>query len=323
MKVQYQEIKMRPESIRMIEVANKIIDSYQAQGYSLSLRQVYYQFVARDLFPDDRTWRWTGSKWVRDPKGTKNADPNYKWLGDLINNGRLAGLLDWDAIEDRTRNLQGLSHWSSPAEIMRSAYSSFKIDKWADQPNRIEVWVEKDALVGVLERVCNRHDVSYFACRGYVSQSEMWGAAQRLLGYVQDGQDVHILHLGDHDPSGIDMSRDIEDRLGLFMGEDSSSVTINRLALNWDQVEQYSPPPNPAKATDARFISYQRQFGDESWELDALEPSVIDALIGDQILDLRDDDLWDTKKAEEADHVQSLRRAASHWPQVAEYLATL
>lgn len=301
MKQQFAEIRFRSDTLAAIETANRIINEYRRQGYQLTLRQLYYQHVARGLI--------------------ENTERSYKRLGEMISNGRLAGLIDWDAIEDRTRNLRGVSHWDDPAQIINATYHSFRMDKWEVQPNRIEVWVEKDALVGVLQRVCTRHDVNYFSCRGYVSQSEMYAAARRLAQYLRAGQEVHILHLGDHDPSGLDMTRDIRDRLDMFL--EGMGIDINRLALNWDQIEQYNPPPNPAKATDARFEGYAAEFGYESWELDALEPSVIESLIERHILQLRDDLLWHEKVQEENTHRNLLQQASKSWDDVVEYLETL
>lgn len=275
-KIPYIIKRLSKSSRYAIAQANTIIEEYTAQGYDLTLRQVYYKFVARDLFPDDRKWAWNGSKWVHSLGGTKNAEPNYKWLGSLINDGRLCGLIDWDYIVDRTRNLHSLAHWKGAKDRLNSAANTFRIDKWVKQPCRVEVWIEKDALAGVFERVCDELQVPFFSCRGYTSQSEMWGASQRLLRYVEAGQHPVILHFGDHDPSGMDMTRDITDRMRMFMGE---RMTINRLALNMSQVEEYEPPPNPAKMGDSRAPWYVELLGDESWELDALEPAVLNELV--------------------------------------------
>ncbi len=299
MKKKYQDIKFRTDTLKVIEQANTIIEEYSRLGYLLTLRQLYYQFVARGL--------------------RENTERSYKQLGGIISDGRLAGLIDWSSIQDRTRNVRGLSHWDSPADIMRGAYQGYQIDKWARQPNYIEVWVEKDALVGVVEQPCNEHDVRYFACRGYVSQSEMYDAAQRIIRQLRNDKEVHILHLGDHDPSGIDMTRDIMDRITLFL-DYHGYADINRLALNFDQVEVYTPPPNPAKVTDSRFIKYQEEHGDESWELDALEPQVIESLIEEQILSLRDEDLWEEACKEEEHQKELLRKASEHWGDVAKFL---
>lgn len=329
MKICYQKRDFSAGSLAVIKRANDILEDYAAQGYDLTLRQLYYQFVSRGLIA--------------------NKDTEYKKLGSIINDARLAGMVDWDHITDRTRNLRSNPHWTSPKEIISACASQFQHDKWKQQNNYVEVWVEKDALVGVLEVACEPLDVPYFSCRGYTSQSEMWAASQRLLAQVRDGKRVTIIHLGDHDPSGIDMSRDIGDRTRMFIEhhrlmdfvkenrsfrgikpEETSAAwkdrtgfegveewfTLNRIALNMSQVRQYDPPPNPAKLTDSRASSYVNEYGDESWELDALEPSVITALIQDAVSELRDEEAWTKSVAGEKKEKSQLAACAEKWETV-------
>jgi len=267
--IAYKATKFRPDTLAIIEMAVEIVDEYQSQGFNLTLRQVFYQFVSRDLIP--------------------NTERSYKRLGSIINDARLAGLLDWQSIEDRTRDPKSTTHWNSPAEIVEASVRSYKIDKWENQRHHVEVWVEKDALIDVVKRACKPLDVTRFSCRGYVSQSAMWRAGRRLTEKESDGHDTVILHLGDHDPSGIDMTRDIKDRLAMF----GSSVLVRRIALTMDQIDELGPPPNPAKLSDSRARDYIAQYGDESWELDALEPAYMVDLITDHVLALRDEDDWD------------------------------
>lgn len=306
-RIAYIEKNLSPDRLATIEKVNAIIAEYEAQGFALTLRQLYYQFVARDLI--------------------RNNLQEYKRLGDLVNDGRLVGLIDWEAIVDRTRNLQSVARWNDPPHILEAVAEQFRIDKWATQPYRVEVWIEKDALVGVIERVCKDLDVPYFSCRGYTSQSEMWAGAMRLnhyrrgtrpgaLGRVNRSQTPIILHFGDHDPSGKDMTRDIEDRLRLFMG----GTEVRRLALNFDQIEAFRPPPNPAKLSDSRAAAYVAEFGDDSWELDALEPSVIVGLIQDMVLELRDPGLWNDAEAEEHEHRSALEKVYQRWEAVTKFL---
>jgi hypothetical protein len=225
-------------------------------------------------------------------------------------------LIDWDAIVDRTRNLESLSTWSNPSSIISSASHSYRTDKWSSQDYRIEVWIEKEALAGVFERVCNEFEVDFFSCRGYTSQSEMWRAAQRLKQYERAGFKTIILHFGDHDPSGMDMSRDIMERLELF----GSSVLVERLALNMEQVDQYNPPPNPAKMTDSRFAGYVTEYGNESWELDALDPPVLAGLVRDQVLAYRDEDEWEARVDAQEEERKHLKQVSKRWEEVTEYL---
>jgi hypothetical protein len=234
----------------------------------------------------------------------------------VVNDGRLAGLIDWDAIEDRTRNLRSSPHWSSPRSIVRACADQFAVDLWDGQESYVECWIEKDALVGVIEGICTELDVPYFACRGYTSQSEMWGAAQRLMEREKAGKKTFIIHLGDHDPSGIDMTRDIQDRLELF----GSTAVIHRIALNFDQVENYSPPPNPAKTTDSRYESYRALHGEESWELDALEPRTIVDLIRDEIEVHIDQDAWEEALSRQQTGRNQLGKVSQRWNNVVEYL---
>lgn len=296
-KICYIKKKFRPNSLKRIQQVNDIIAEYVSQGFRLSLRQVYYQLVSRALIP--------------------NTVQSYKNLGDVINDGRLAGLIDWDAIEDRTRNLRSNPHWTTPRSIVRACADQFAVSLWENQDKYVEVWVEKDALIGVLEGICTELDVPYFACRGYTSQSEMWGAAQRLIRQEEAGKETVIVHLGDHDPSGIDMSRDVQDRLELF----GSSAEIHRIALNFDQVEEYNPPPNPAKTTDARYAAYEALHGDESWELDALEPSVIVDLIREEVESHIDRDLWQEALDRQQEGRSQLGDVSHYWNNVIDYLS--
>ena len=296
-KIKYINRRFSAESLKMIDKANEIIAEYEAQGFQLTLRQLYYQFVARDLIP--------------------NNQKSYKNLGSVINDARLAGLIDWSHITDRTRSLKQNSHWRTPGDIINSAAASYRIDLWARQSYRPEVWIEKDALIGVIEDVCEQLDVPYFSCRGYTSQSEMWVGGQRIKSWVKSSaQTPVIFHFGDHDPSGKDMTRDIVDRLELFTG----GVKLERLALNMDQVERYSPPPNPAKITDSRSTAYIAEFGNESWELDALEPRVIADLITKSVDALKNKKVWkeDEKRMEEEKKL--LEKAAEQWDMIAQRL---
>ena len=292
-KIVYKEFKFRPATLAIIEKANEIIAEYAEQGFDLTLRQLYYQFVSRALIP--------------------NTQKDYKNLGSIINDARLAGAIDWESIVDRTREVRTLSHWDSPSEIIAATAKQFNVDRWEQQPYRPEVWIEKDALVGVFQNVCRELDVPLLSCRGYTSQSEMWGASQRLLGYKHDGQKPMIFHFGDHDPSGKDMSRDILDRLEMFTG---SQLRFERLALNMDQVEQYNPPPNPAKITDSRANAYIAEFGGESWELDALEPSILETLVREAIEEILDTDLMDEALKKQDKHRETLALIASKFTNV-------
>ena len=293
----FEAFRFQAKTLRIIEQANVIIEEFHALGFVLTLRQLFYQFVSRAAL--------------------ENSQAAYKRLGSVVKDGRRAGLIDWDAIEDRTRFVRDRPTWACPARIMGDAAEQYLESLWRGQDIRVEVWLEKDALIGVIEGTCEEFRLPYFACRGNNSESEQHKAGQRFARYRAEGVTPIVLHLGDHDPNGIDMTRDNRDRLALFARH---AVEVRRLALNMDQVERYRPPPNPAKETDTRFQAYVENYGAECWELDALSPTVIAALISDEVERMIDADAWNAAKAEEAFNRARLAKAAENWSLVENFL---
>jgi len=288
MKEQFEDFPFRAKTLATIERANSIIEEYQSDGMTLTLRQLYYQFVARGLL--------------------ENKKRNYDNLGVTVSKARLAGLIDWDAIEDRTRFLRGRINSYSPSSAIVGLQREYTINMWENQDYHVEVWIEKDALIGVIEGVCRRNDVDYFACRGYVSQSELYEAGKRMQRKESEGKTCVVIHLGDHDPSGIDMTRDNGNRLDLFS---ESYVDVRRIALNRDQIDEYSPPPNPTKLSDSRAEGYIAEHGYSSWELDALEPRVMRDLLQETIDEYIDPDEWQEREALLQEHKSILNDAVN------------
>ena len=277
----------------VIRQANKIIDEYRAAGYTLTLRQVHYQFVARDLY--------------------ENTQQNYKRLGNILDAARKAGLVDWEAIEDRTRSLRRTPVWNQPEQALEGIRNQFKLDPWDEQPTlrRIEVWVEKDAAVGIVEPTCRDLRLPYFSCRGYSSSSGLYDAGKRLAAYRAAGYETLILYLGDHDPSGVQMTEVSDDRVSMYA---RSPVEFRRIALTLDQVGEYNPPPNFVKETDSRTKWYTDKFETEDcWELDALAPNVVDQIIRGHVEPLIDPEAWEATMAREEEHRAVLSEIISDW----------
>jgi len=311
-KITYKTKRFRAGTLEIIEKAEQIINEHANMGFDLTLRQLYYQFVQSDSFPEE----WRDKK-----TGSKNIQSNYDKLGSIISNARLAGMIDWNSIVDRTRQMKENGHWISPSQMIRAYSRWYELNKWIGQPYRVEVWIEKDALIGVIEGICRELDIPRFSCRGYTSQSEMWRAGKRLKDYHKfGGATPVILHLGDHDPSGIDMTRDIRDRLLMFSELEDDEFIMERIALNMDQIEEYNPPPNPTKLTDSRAEGYISDYGNDSWELDALNPQVMSQLISDKVYEYMDEDLWDEVKEKEERHKSFLSTVCDRWEDIIEFL---
>lgn len=249
------------------------LEDYVEQGYTLTVRQLYYRFVADDKI--------------------ENSQRSYNRLQDAIADGRLLGKIDWCHITDRTRSLRKYTMHKHTWDLLETLPRIFDVDHWENQPVRMEVWVEKDALIEIVGEACHPYQVPYFSCRGYTSLTAMYDGAKRIESHWRygSGQRTIILHLGDHDPSGIDMTYNIHERLDQLSGR-SCEVEVRRIALTMAQIEEFEPPPNPAKESDSRYKKYVQAYGTKSWELDALEPRVIETLIASHVNDEIDSAPW-------------------------------
>lgn len=306
--------RFSPDARNLVQKCSSIATSFHANGRILTLRQLYYQLVKDNLI--------------------KNEDRQYKRLSSLLSDARLMGMIDWEAIEDRIRVPRVPPEFNDLDELMAAALSTYRLPRWEGQESYVELWVEKDALAGILRPLAHEYHVTMSVNRGYSSQSAMYDAAKRYL-LACYGKDLPyttlaklvkpenatsalekiqvldrdelpkeprrkpiLLYLGDHDPSGEDMLRDIEARLGLF----GIDVDVRKLALTREQVEQYDPPPNPAKMSDPRASEYVDKHGAVSWEVDALSPEVLDQIIRDAIEEVLDlDKMNRIKRREERD----------------------
>jgi hypothetical protein len=187
---------------------------------------------------------------------------------------------------------------------------------WATQRHHVEVWIEKEALLGVIEAICEELRVPYCAHRGSASSSFVYEAGKRLARISDLGRKCVVLHLADHDPTGIHMTDDLEERLSLYARR---RIVVRRIALTLTQARRL--PPNTAKEDDSRYDAYVEQFGTtDCWELDALPPNVLVDLIRTNVEQLIDADAWDAALRREAHNRKLLDRAADNWTEVEKLL---
>lgn len=287
MKIAYtQPRNMRPATKALLATITEVVDSYLEQGYRMTLRQLYYQLVAAGILD--------------------NNQKQYSKLSGLLTNARLCGLVDWDIIEDRIRVPQRPAQWDSPREILDSCAAQYRLNRHEGQDNYVEVWCEKDALSGVLLPVTEEYHVHLMVNRGYSSITAMHDAALRFTNTGHMDGEMHIIYLGDFDPSGLDMVRDIQSRLEMF----GVYVNVHHIALTRKQIDKYRPPPNPAKIQDSRAAAYITQHGHESWELDALRPGVLQDLLRVHLKRLLDMPKYNKMVKREAEHREYIRALA-------------
>ena len=256
------DVRLQKASKIELGKANEIIDDFDKMGHKLTVRQLFYQMVGKAIID--------------------NNYPAYRRISTLLKNGRMSGLVDWEIIEDRLRKPQIPCCDVGIAEALKFAARTYRLDRMEGQQNYIEVWVEKDALSGILSKITREYHVSLMVNRGFSSTTAMHEAYARFAAQIEKGQDCVILYIGDHDPSGLCMSEDIQTRL---KGFGLNNIEVRRIALNMDQVQKYNLPENKLKKddkgepTDPRGIAYKNKFGDKSWEVDALSPLVLEQLV--------------------------------------------
>lgn len=199
-----------------------IVTQYQKQGYVLTLRQLHYQLVSRN--------------WII------NHDSAYKKLGDILDDCRYGGVIDWNAIEDRGR-VPYLPYYNEDAnDAMQDTINQFRIDRQENQPACIELWTEKDALSGILRRTTSKYHVNLVVNKGYTSSSAIYNAYKRAVKAITAGQKFVVLYFGDHDPSGLDMIRDIRDRLTFMLtnGTQLNTESFRSKMLEWWEENEHT-----------------------------------------------------------------------------------
>lgn len=265
----------------------EIVNQYSAMGHTLTLRQLHYQFVSRN--------------WI------VNHDTAYKKLGRILDDCRYGGVIDWDSIEDRGR-VPKLPYWvTGIPDALNDTINNYRLNRQQGQDTHIEVWTEKDALSGIMFKSTAKFHVRLVINKGYTSSSSIYDAYERFAPMISEGQKVTVLYFGDHDPSGLDMIRDVRERLqNMFANGDRLSYLPDKnefevipIGLTMSQIKKYKCPSNPTKMTDLRAAGYVEKYGKTSWEVDALPPEALTEILEHSIISRMDVDLFNEMLAEE------------------------
>ncbi len=243
----------------VIEKIKYIVNEYSKEGYILTLRQLHYQLVAQN--------------WI------VNHTTAYQKLSGILDDCRYAGIIDWDAIEDRGRIPYIPYQVNNVTHALQDAVDTYRINLQEGQEKHVELWTEKDALSGILRRTTAKYHVRLVVNKGYTSSSALYNAYERCVESICAGQQVVILYFGDHDPSGLDMVRDIQDRLTTFL------TRGNKLERNEGFDKQYEDWWRTLGPSDAELVY--------SYDLDL---KVANRLIEGRATDNDWDDFYAAKK---------------------------
>jgi len=249
-------MSLQKKSIYLLEQIQKILDSYSSK---ITLRQLYYQLVARQIIP--------------------NHQSHYAKLSRLCVIGRNEGILNEEAFADRLRILDKPASWPDLSSFMDTVKKAYRRDRWQDQERYIEVWTEKDALRGVISPITHEYGVPLLVVRGQVSRTAIYEAYSRFAAKMDEEKQCRLYYVGDYDPSGIGIFRSLVERLRNHSHGEGEKIEFYRPALTQVQIEKYNLPTDPAKESDPNYKRFVKEHGDLSVELDSLPPEILTELI--------------------------------------------
>jgi hypothetical protein len=262
------------------EIVEASIQIFQQYDTAITLRQLYYRLVSKLLIP--------------------NTVNSYKRLSRLMVRAREVGDVPINCLEDRSRRVLGRGdigynsaedYLKQKLESLQDSWKSFTMPMWDDQPRNVLISLEKDALSRLVSRIANRYSVKTFPTRGYPSFSYVQDMSHYVSNKMGEKHTI-ILYFGDFDPSGVDIERDLTDRLEKYGATDFS---VKRIALTADQIRQFNLPPMPVKRSDARADSFLSEHGDKAVELDALDPNILQKAVERSIIERINTNLWYAK----------------------------
>lgn len=253
-------------------IKSAIVEALEADA-PMTVRQVFYRLVSVGAI-------------------AKTQAEYKQTVCRLLAEMRRDGTIPYGWIADSTRWMRKPTTYDSAEDALRATARLYRQNVWRDLGEYVEVWCEKDALAGVLYDVTSEYDVPLMVTRGYPSLTYLHDAAEEMAAQINRGRSVTIYYFGDYDPSGVDISRNVETQLAAFTGAatgfnpayewlDAPDFTFERVAVNLEQIKTFGLTTRPTKSTDSRA----RGFDGESVELDAIAPGDLRDLVREAIED--------------------------------------
>jgi hypothetical protein len=276
--------KPEPESLALLENVHAVLATFRAY-LPVTLRQVFYRLVSTVGYPKD--------------------ERAYHRLGDLLNRARRAGLLEWDAIRDDGFTRRSPVFWDSPADwadtVLESA-KRYRCDRQSGQERRLVLWCEAGGMVPQLERVAAEYSVPVYSSGGFDSVTAKHEVA---VEFSRLGLST-VLHIGDHDPSGVHMFGSLDEDVRAFLERLGGDVQFVRLAVTREHIQEMGLPTAPAKETD------RRSFSGDTVQAEAIPPDALARIVRQAIVDRIDGGTFDwVLSQEEQERHAAIGRASA------------
>jgi hypothetical protein len=263
----------------------------------MTIRQLFYRLVSQATI--------------------ENRLPDYQRVSKAMTKARKDGRVPYEWIVDRSRSSYHNPGWSGLeglGRVIENTLINYRRDYWQEQPALVEVWCEKDAVTGSIQELCDEFGVRIEPIRGFDSTTKIHEAGERFSDALDSGKNLAILYLGDHDPSGKDIERDLWKRLGDHLPPEvysTSRRSISRLAIFAGDIKQFKLPPLKVKTKDPRAGGFLKVHGNAAVELDALPPTELRRRIREAIESRIDYEAWNRAMLVEAAQQETCRNYAS------------
>jgi hypothetical protein len=276
---------------------NRFTDDWLLKAFaSFTSATVVQVFVLAQILAENQPltvrggmYRGIGTIWQ------DSSNPNYRKCSRLILQMRRLGLIPYSWIVDGTRRRDKPSSWSGLADYAETVARAYRKDLWERQPGYIEVFVEKDAMSGIIAPITHEYDVTITPIRGFISETTVWETAEE---WKLIEKPITVYYLGDHDPSGLKIEADLRNRLAGFC---EFNVSWNRIAINDSDFANPNLLGFPVKRKDqpSKWRPYLENFGDRCVEVDAIPAPEIRARVRAAIESHINQGEWEFLKAQE------------------------
>lgn len=268
---------------RIIDAAAEIL----AAEYPMTLRQCFYRLVSKGII--------------------ENTRKDYQTLSRILTKARGDGRIEYEWLTDRSRPTYSPSVFKDPSDYADTIKRAYRKDYWHSQPNYVEIWAEKDSIIGSIEPVTNELGLTVRVGRGFLSTTRTHEIGSH---FSRSEKPIHVFYLGDFDPSGVEIEEDAKQRV---LSQGFTSFKMERLAIHKADIDLFDLPPLRVKDSDSRSSMFEIKHGSECVELDALPVEELRKRIQEAVGYLIDWDLWNRAVAVEKVELNSILSSMETW----------